>query len=182
MRHKILIVAIVLGFLATVLWVLLSPAAEYTRLKLTDPETGKEFASFVLRDDEPVVLTWRNSIWGLDVTEAFVAKSGLLIQTEVTFAQPDGTPPPRVTARDVDDLYHTGGAFSAKGLARPLHQVVYRVGEIGKPKMRIQDQLIEFKPLVGFGGRVLLTTTTVRLYETISALRWIPSSSERRSP
>ncbi len=170
MRRSILIFAIVLSFLVIVLWLLSCPVSGYTQLKLTDPETGNELASFVLRDDEQIGLTWRNSIWGLDVTEAFVAKSGLLIQTEVTFAQPDGSPPPRVTPQDVDGLYHTGGAFSAKGLARPLHQVVYRVGEIGKPKMRVRDRVIEFKPLVGFGGRVVLTTNTLHLYEIISAI------------
>ncbi|HVO84019.1 MAG TPA: hypothetical protein VMU60_06320 [Syntrophobacteria bacterium] len=131
---------------------------------------GSELASFVLRDDEQLVLTWRNSIWGLDVTEAFVAKSGLIIQTEVTFAQPDRSPPPRVTPQDVVGLYHTGGAFSAKRLARPLQQVVYRVGEIGKPKMRVRDRVIEFKLLVGFGGRVVLTTNTPRVYEIVSAI------------
>lgn len=156
--------------LLIVLWLLSCPVSGYTRLELTDPETGNTFASFVLDDDEQVVLTWRNSIWGLDVTEAFVAKSGLLIQTEVTFAHPDGSPPPRVTPQDVDGLYHLGGAFSAKGLARPLHRVVYRVGKIGKPKMRIRDRVIEFKPLVGFGGRVVLTANTPHFYEIISAI------------
>jgi hypothetical protein len=146
------------------------PVSGYTWLKLTDPETGSELASFVLRDDEPVVLTWHNSIWGLDVTKAFIAESGQLIQTEVTFAHPDGSPPPRVSPQDVDGLYHTGGAFSAKGLSIPLHQVVYRIGEIGKPKMRVQNRVIEFMPLVGFGGRVVLTTATPHVYEIISAI------------
>ena len=169
MRRRILLLALVLSMLILP-WLLSCPVSGYTRLKLTDPETGNELASFVLRNDEPIVLTWRNSIYGLDVTEAFVAKNGLLIQTEVAFAHPDGSPPPRVTPQDVDGLYHTGGAFSAKGLARPLHQVVYRIGEIGKPKMRVRDRVIEFKPLVGFGGRVALTTNTPHLYEIISAI------------
>ena len=169
MRRRILLVALVLSTFI-VLWLLSRPVSGYTRLELKDPETGRKLASFVLRDGEPIVLTWRNSIWGLDVTEAFVAKSGLLIQTEVTFAYPDGPPPPRVTPQDVDDLYHTGGAFSAIGLARPLHQVVYRVGEIGNPKLRVRDRVIEFKPLVGFGGRVVLTTNTPHWYEIMSAI------------
>lgn len=168
MRRRILIISLVPSLL-TALWLLSRPVSGYTRLELTDPEAGRKLASFVLRDDEQIVLTWRNSIWGLDVTEAFVAKSGLLIQTEVTFAQPGGPPPPRVTPQDVDDLYHTGGPFSAKGLARPIHQVVYRVGEIGKPKLTVRDRVIEFMPLVGFGGRVMLTTNTPHWYEIISA-------------
>jgi hypothetical protein len=170
MRRRITLFALVLSFLVVGLWLLSCPVSGHTRLKLTDPETGNELASFVLRDDEPVVLTWRNSLWGLDVTEAFVARGGLLVQTEVTFAHPDGSPPPHVTPQDVDDLYHTGGAFSAKGLARPIHQVVYRIGEIGKPRMRVRDRVIEFKPIVGFGGRVALSTAAPRWYEIISAI------------
>lgn len=169
MRRRIIIFMLIPSLLI-ILWLLSRPVSGYTRLELTDPEAGNTFASFVLGDDEPVVLTWRNSIWGLDVTEAFVAKSGLLIQTEVTFAHPDGSPPPRVAPRDVDGLYHVGGAFSAKGIARPLHRVVYRVGEIGKPKMRIRDRVIEFKPRVGFGGRVVLTANRPHFYEIISAI------------
>jgi hypothetical protein len=108
MRRRILLLVLVSGMLI-VLWLLSRPVSGYTWLKLTDPETGSELASFVLRDDEPVVLTWHNSIWGLDVTKAFIAESGQLIQTEVTFAHPDGSPPPRVSPQDVDGLYHTGG-------------------------------------------------------------------------
>ena len=169
MRRRILLLALVPGLLIA-LWLLSRPVSGYTRLELTDPETGRKLASFVLRDDKLIVLTWRNSIWGLDVTEAFIAKSGLLIQTEVAFADPDGSPPPRVAPQDVDDLYQTGGAFSAKGLARPLHQVVYRVGEIGQPRLRVRDRVIGFKPLVGFGGRVVLTTNTPHMYEIISGI------------
>ena len=169
MRRRILLLALVPGTLI-VLWLLSRPVSGYTRLELTDPETGRKLASFVLGDDEPIVLTWRNSLWGLDVIEAFVARSGLLIQTEVAFAHPDGSPPPRVAPQDVDDLYQTGGAFSAKGLARPVHQVVYRVGEIGQPRLRVRDRVIEFKPLVGFGGRVVLTTNTPHMYEIISGI------------
>ena len=170
MRRRILILTLAAGAVAVALWLLSRPMPGHTRMELTDPDTGRDLASFVLRDDEPVVLTWRNSLWGLDVTEAFVVRDGLLIQTEVTFAQPDGSPPPRVRPGDVDDLYHTGGAFSAKGLAIPLQQVVYRVGEIGNPKMRVRDRVIEFKPLVGFGGRVVLTTTVPLVYEAIAAI------------
>ena len=169
MRRKIRLIWL-LPCVLIVLWLLSRPGSGYTRLELTNAATGSKLASFVLADDEQILLTWRNSIWGLDVTEAFVAKSGLLIQTEVTFAHPDGSQPPRVTPQDVDDLYHTGGAFSAKGLARPLHQVVYRIGEIGKPKMRVRGCVIEFMPLVGFGGRVVLTADTPRLYEIVPAI------------
>jgi hypothetical protein len=169
MRRRILILTLAAGVVAMAVWLLSRPVPGYTRMELADPDAGRDLASFVLRDDEPVALTWRNSLWGLDVTEGFVARGGLLIQNEVTFAQPDGSPPPQVRPEDVDDLYHTGGAFSAKGLVIPLPQVVYRVGEIGNPKMRVRDRIIEFKPLVGFGGRVVLTTSISLLYEVIAA-------------
>jgi len=169
MRRRILLFTL-LSCLLTVLWLVSRPGAGYTRFELTNAATGSKLAYLVLADDEQIVLTWRNSLWGLDVTEAFVAKSGLLIQTEVTFAHPDGSQPPRVTPQDVDDLYHTGGAFSAKGLARPLHQVVYRIGEIGRPKMRVRGCVIEFEPLVGFGGRVVLTADAPRWYEIVPAI------------
>jgi len=160
---------IALGACGIALLLLSLQAPGYTRMELTDPDAGRRLAALVLKDGEPVVLTWRNSLWGLDVTEGFVARGGLLVQTEVTFAQPDGTPPPTVTPGDVDDLYHTGGAFSAKGMNRPLQQVVYRIGEIGNPRMRIGDRTIDFKALVGFGGRVILTAAPARLYQVPAA-------------
>ena len=103
--------------LLMVLWLLSRPGSGYTRLELTNAATGINLASFVLADDEQIVLTWRNSIWGLDVTEAFVAKSGLLIQTEVTFADPDGSQPPHVTPQDVYIACTTQvGRFRRRGL------------------------------------------------------------------
>lgn len=159
---------IALAVCGIALWGLSARLPGHTRMELTDPDSGRRLAAFVLGDDEPVVLTWRNSLWGLDVTEAFVARGGVLIQTGVTFAHPDGSPPPEVSAADVDDLYHTGGAFSANGLNRPLSRLVYRIGEIGNPRLRVRDRAIEFKPLVGFGGRVVLETAPARLYQVLS--------------
>ena len=118
-------------------------------------------------DGEPVTLTWRNSQFGLDVTEVFFARSGVLVQDQVTFSAPDGPPPPRVSARDVDDLYHTGGAFDARGLSRPFSRIVYRIGEIGDPKMQVQDRTVALKQAAGFGGRVILTTTRPALHEIL---------------
>jgi hypothetical protein len=142
-------------------------APGFTRLELTDAETGREIISAILPDGEPITLTWRNSLFNLDVTEAFVTESGVLIQTQVTFADPRGLPPPLVSPRDVDDLYHTGGAFSARGMRRPFTRIAYRVGEIGNPKMTIGARVIEFKEEVGFGGGVVLTTRVVNLYEVV---------------
>ena len=101
------------------------------------------------------------------VTEVFFARGGLLIQDQVTFSDPDGSPPPRVSAHDVDDLYHTGGAFDARGLSRPFSRIVYRIGEIGDPKIRVKNKTAALKKAAGFGGRVILTTARPKLYEIL---------------
>jgi hypothetical protein len=144
----------------------------YTRIDLTEDGKGREIFSAVVPDGERVTLTWRNSQFGLDVTEGFFARGGVLVQDQVTFAAQDGSPPPRVSPRDVDDLYHTGGAFDARGLSRPYQRIVYRIGEIGDPKMQVQDKTLSFKQLAGFGGRLILTTTRPALYEIL----WVRST------
>jgi hypothetical protein len=139
----------------------------YTRIDLTgDGEPGAVFSA-VVPDGERVTLTWRNSQFGLRVTEVFFARSGVLVQDQVTFSAPDGSPPPRVSPRDVDDLYHTGGAFDARGLARPFRRIVYRIGEIGDPKMQVRNRTVSFKQAAGFGGRLILTTTRPALHEIL---------------
>ena len=171
MRRKMFVLALV-PILLLVLWLpswIRAPSS--TRLELTDAGTGTKLLSVVLRDGEPITLTWRNSLFGLDVTEVFVAQSGLIVQTEVTFADPHGSAPPPVSPQDVDDLYHTGGPFSAKGLDRPFSHIAYRVGEIGNPKMRVRDRVVDFKREVGFGGRVVLVAGRASLYESLMARR-----------
>jgi hypothetical protein len=145
----------------------------YTRIDLTEDGTGRAIFSAVVPDGERVTLTWRNSQFGLHVTEGFLARSGVLVQDQVTFSDPDGTLPPRVSPRDVDDLYHTGGAFDARGLSRPFRRIVYRIGEIGDPKMQVQNKTVSFKQAAGFGGRVILTTTRPALYEIL----WIRATA-----
>lgn len=139
----------------------------YTRIDLTAEEGGKTILSDVVTDGERVVLTWRNSQFGLQVTETFFARSGVLVQDQVTFSAPDGSPPPRVSVRDVDDLYHTGGAFDARGLSRPFSRIVYRIGEIGDPKMQVKKKTAALKKEAGFGGRVILATSRPALHEII---------------
>ena len=161
---------IIAGIAASVLSLgLLSRIAPsgYTRIDLTEESRGREIFSAVVPDGERVTLTWRNSQFGLRVTEGFFARSGVLVQDQVTFSAPDGSPPPRVSPRDVDDLYHTGGAFDARGLARPFRRIVYRVGEIGDPKMQVQNRTVAFLQAAGFGGRLILTTTRPALYEVL---------------
>ena len=139
----------------------------YTRIDLVTEAGNKTILSDVVRDGEPVILTWRNSQFGLHVTEIFYARSGILIQDQVTFSSPDGSPPPRVSASDVDDLYHTGGAFDARGLSRPFSRIVYRIGQIGDPKMRVKKKTAALKKEAGFGGRVILAATRPALHEVI---------------
>ena len=145
-------------------------APGFTHLELTDAETGRMIFSEILSDGSPVTLTWRNSLFNLEVAEAFVVENGALVQTQVTFADPRGLPPPIVAPRDVDDLYHTGGAFSAQGMRRPFTRIAYRVGEIGNPKMTIGARVIAFKQEVGFGGGIVLTTRQVAVHEIVGLI------------
>jgi len=133
-----------------------------TWLELTDAETGREIFAGALSDGEEIVLTWKNSLFNLTVTEGFAARAGRLDLTRVTFADPRGLPPPLAAPEDLDDLYHTGGPFHVEGLARPLTRVVFRIGAIGNPIMTIASQPIHLKQEVGFGGAVRLQTRIPR--------------------
>lgn len=137
----------------------------YTRIQIREAGTGRKILSVVLRDGQEVVLTWKNSLFGLQVTEVFQAQGGVLVLTAVTFADPQGPAPPPVRPSDVDDLYHTGGAFTASGLRKPFRQILYRVGEIGEPVMRARGREVNFKQEVGFGGSLVLTVAVAKAYE-----------------
>ncbi len=130
----------------------------YTRIQIQDAGTGRKILSTVLKDGEKIVMTWNNSLFRLQVTEGFEARAGILFLTTVTFADPRGPAPPVVRPSDVDDLYHTGGPFTAEGLDRPFTRIPYRVGEIGDPRMTVRGRETAFKQEVGFGGGVLLTS------------------------
>jgi hypothetical protein len=158
---------IFLPVLALAAWRLAPP--ESTWLELTDAGTGRRIVSQLLSDGDQVVLSWTNSLFALPVTELFVAGNGVLTLTAITFGDPSGREPPRVLPADVEDLYHTGGPFRAEGLSRPVGRVVFRVGEIGTPAMRIGRRVVSFANEVGFGGAVLLTTRKARLHERIAA-------------
>jgi len=168
-RRALAACLIFLPVLALTAW-MLAPAGS-TWIELTDAETGRRIVSQLLPDGEKAVLTWKNSLFGLPVTEVFVAGSGILTLTEVTFADPTGREPPRVRPADVDDLYHTGGPFKAEGLSRPVRSVVFRVGEIGNPAIRVGNHLVHLAREVGFGGRVLLVARRPSLYEC--TLGWL---------
>ena len=148
-------------FLALLLLVLGIPsrvcAAGDTWVELTEADTGRMIFSAVLKEGEQIVLTWMNSLYGLRVTEVFEARGGVLFLTEVTYAPPQGPAPPLVPPEEAEELYQTGGPFYARELAKPFRKIVYRVAEIGEPKMKIRDCLVDFKKEVGFGGRIILT-------------------------
>jgi hypothetical protein len=167
MRRKTTIITLVsLSLLGLGLLSQVTPSG-YTRIVLTDEGRREKILSVVAPDGEPVILTWRNSQFGLRVTEVFFARGGLIIQDQVTFSDPEGPPPPRVSAHDIDDLYHTGGAFDARGLSRPFSRIVYRIGEIGDPQIRVKNKTAALKKAAGFGGRVVLTTAKPTLYEIL---------------
>ena len=157
MRRTFLILATILVILL-VLWLPLkvNVLGKRTWLELTDAETGRKIAAQSVKDGEEVVLTWQNSLFGLKVMEIFVAREGRLDLTQVTFEDPRGEIPPVVTPEDLDDLYHTGGPFRAAGLSRPFTRILFRVGEIGDPKLNVEKQSIRLIEQVGFGGAVLL--------------------------
>lgn len=130
-----------------------------TMVQLTHGETGKRISCAVLRDGETLALAWTNSLFRLLVTETYVAGGGMLVQTGVTFADPSGKEPPLVKPEDVEDLYHTGGPFKAEGLSKPFRRIVFRIGEIGNPVLKIRDHAIELAKEVGFGGSVFLESS-----------------------
>jgi len=129
-------------------------------LHLSDGSTGREIALEPLREGEEVVYTWRNSIFRLMVTEILVARDGRLVLTEVTYADPRGFEPPLSKLQDLDELFQTGGPFRVKGISRPFTRLVFRVGEIGNPKLKIGEKVVDLTGEVGFGGSVVLTART----------------------
>jgi len=129
---------------------------EQTWIELTEVETGRSIFAGALTCGEEIVLNWKNSLFGLRVTEVFVARAGRLELTTVIFADPHGRPPPAATPDDLDDLYHTGGPFRVEGLRRPLVQAVFRIGEIGDPILTIGRHAMRLKQEAGFGGAVRL--------------------------
>jgi hypothetical protein len=160
---RLLILAAILVTLL-VLWLpsRVNVLGKHTWIELTDAETGRKIAAQAVRDGEEVILTWRNSLFDLMVREVFVAREGRLDLTQVTFEDPRGEAPPAVTPEDLDDLYHTGGPFRVTGLSRPFTRIVFRVGEIGDPKLKVEKQTIRLIEQVGFGGAVLLVARRPR--------------------
>jgi hypothetical protein len=110
----ILVILLVLGLPSRV-----NVLGKQTWLELTDAETGRKITAQAGKDGEEVVLTWRNSIFDLRVTEVFVAREGRLDLTQGTFEDPRGEAPPVVTPEHLDDLYPTGGPSGPWGFPGP---------------------------------------------------------------
>ncbi|MGE5841151.1 MAG: hypothetical protein ACM335_02655 [Deltaproteobacteria bacterium] len=159
MRRTFLILAAILVILL-VLWLpsKINVLGKHTWLELTDAQSGRRITAQAVKDGGEVVLTWRNSIFDLRVAEVFVAREGRLDLTQVTFEDPRGKTPPVVAPEHLDDLYHTGGPFRTTGLSRPFTRIIFRVGEIGDPRLKVERQSIRLIEQVGFGGAVLLVT------------------------
>ena len=143
--------------LLALLFIARTTPAGYTRIELGDEAGGAPVLSAVLTDGEEVTLRWLNSQFGLPVREVFRVREGLLIQERVTFFTPEGSQPPRVSPEDVADLYHTGGPFDAEGFSRPFSRIVYRIGEIGDPRLGVRNRTVSLAEKAGFGGRMILT-------------------------
>jgi hypothetical protein len=45
--------------------------------------------------------------------------------------------------------------------------VVYRIGEIGDPRMSVRGREVAFKQEVGFGGSIVLTAAAAKGYEIL---------------
>jgi len=165
MRFTLLVLAAILVILLA-LWLpsRVNVLGKYTWLELTDAETGRKITAQAVKDGEEIVLTWRNSIFDLKVTEVFVAREGRLDLTGVTFEDPRGKTPPTVTPEHLDDLYHTGGPFRATGLSKPFTRIIFRVGEIGDPRLKVENQSIRLFDQVGFGGAVLLVARRPKFF------------------
>jgi hypothetical protein len=166
MRRR-LAIGIAVVFLLLTIVLALPPRAPGPRgmtwLELTDAGTGRVIFSGALAYGEEIVLTWKNSLFGLRVTEGFAARGGRLDLTRVAFADSQGSPPPLARPEDLDDLYQTGGAFQVDGLARPFTRAVFRIGDIGNPKFTIGHQTVDLKQEAGFGGVVLLQARKPKL-------------------
>jgi len=156
MRRWFLSLMLAVLLLAALAALLLIQPTGYTHFQLGDADTGRRLLATVLSNGELITLTWQNSIFQQPVVEIFYADEGRLILDRVAFLDPQGVYEMPVQPSDVAELYHTGGPFAAAGLARPYQQVIFRIGEIGDPKMAVRGRVVALKQEVGFGGRVRL--------------------------
>lgn len=125
-------------------------------LTLVEVENPSGNFFFLLKRGEEVRLSWRNSLFGQEVTERFLAQGSFLWLEEVAFEDKISGYTMKVTPQDLADLYHTGGAFRANGIHKPFSHAIFRVGAIGRPRLKIKGREIDFQEQAGFGGIVVL--------------------------
>jgi len=125
-------------------------------LTLSDEDSGRLIFSSCLDEGENIVYEWKNSLFGLNVTEIFSVRNGSLVLTEIVCHDPYGNPEPLVDPADVEYLCHEGGPFHAVNLSRAYGEISFMVGKIGKPRITVRDAVIDLEKEVGFGGRVIM--------------------------
>lgn len=129
------------------------PLPGYTLVELESP-SGEVF--FLLREGEAVQLTWNNSLFGQQVSEHFVVRDGIFWLEEVNFDDKTSGYAMVATPEDLADLYHTGGGFRIKGVKKPFSQIVFLIGAIGNPRLKIRGRELNFQEEASFGGKVSL--------------------------
>lgn len=128
-----------------------------SRLVVAEGTTGKTLLEARLEDGEPLFLSWRNSLFQLEVRERFFVERGKLVLTEVVFSTNSELPSNSVKEGDLEELYHTGGPFIARGLRKTFDRIEYRIGEIGRPRLTVKNRTLNLADAVGFGGQIRIT-------------------------
>jgi len=132
---------------------------------ISDKDTGRIIFSELIKPGENITLTWRNSLFNLEVTETYIIRDTFFEQTGVTFHDPYGKPEPLIRAEEVDDFYHTGGPFKVAKMSRPFKSIVFRIGEVGNPVIRLKGKDINLKSQVGFGGVVIVEVKSPSVFK-----------------
>ncbi|MGB9631591.1 MAG: hypothetical protein ACP5KE_08840 [Candidatus Methanodesulfokora sp.] len=123
---------------------------------LLDYDSGRLIYSTCLNDGEAIVYKWKNSLFGLNVTEIFLVRNDSLVLSELIYEDPHGNYEPLVKSDDLDYLCHEGGPFHAVNISKVYKELIFMVGKVGKPKIIVNGDLIDLEREVGFGGRVLI--------------------------
>jgi hypothetical protein len=123
-------------------------------VELLDVERGKLIYSSFLDEGEVIIYKWKNSLFGLNVTETFLVSDGSFKLFELVYEDPNGEKEPQVDPEELDYLCHEGGPFRASNISKRYAELEFMVGKVGKPRIIINDRLIDLEREVGFGGRV----------------------------
>lgn len=134
-----------------------SPAgAENLTFTITNRETGEIVYTQSLKPGDVITLTWKNSLYNLDVTETYVVRSYFFEQVSIEFNDPNRMDVPEVKPAEVEDYYHTGDPFKVNNISRPFEKIVFLIGDIGNPKIKIKENIIDLKKKAGFGSSIVM--------------------------